>query len=81
MNVGTDVVITWPVPVDNYAEVTSFDLKIKNSAGSFVQALSYCDEDAATILSSQTCTLPLETLRTLPFSLNYNSLVVAIVSS
>jgi len=80
-NSGTNVVIIWTAPVDNFAVITAFDLKIENNAGAFVDATSSCQESAATLLVTQTCTIPLTTLRSAPFSLSYNKLVVAIVNS
>lgn len=80
-NSGTNVVITWSAPVDNYAAITSYHIKIENDSGAFVDATSHCQESDGTLLTTETCTIQLTTLRSAPFLLGYNKLVVAVVNS
>ena len=80
-NSGTDIIVSWSIPVANFADISSYDLMIMNHNSAFTEATSYCHEDATTILASQTCTISLLTLRAAPFSLTYNQVVIAIVNS
>lgn len=81
-NDGTDVVIRWSAPINNFAVITSYSLQVLETDGkTYADANTYCDEDADAILSARKCTISLTELRAAPFSLTYNQVIVARVRS
>ena len=82
MNDGTKVKISWDAPDTNFAPLTSYNLQVLSNDGlTFVDANSFCDENAATILTGRLCTMTLIELRAAPFSLTFNKFVIARVKS
>jgi hypothetical protein len=81
-NDGVKVKIFWDAPDTNFAPLKSYTLQVLTNNGlTFADANSFCDEDAATILSARLCTMTLVELRAFPFSLTFNKFVIARVKS
>jgi hypothetical protein len=73
---GTNVVISWTVPDDGSAAIVGYVITILQEDGvTFTEDLTYCDGSDSTILSSQSCTVPIATLRANPYNLEWGSSV------
>lgn len=80
-NVGTNVRIAWAAPNTNGNAITAYDIKIKQADGQFSSQAVYCNGTQGPIISARACEIPLTTLRQAPYSLTFNTVVVAKVSS
>jgi hypothetical protein len=70
-NSGTDVVIDWSAPSNNGAEITSYQILIRQSDGTtFSEDLTDCNGSATVIVLTTQCTVPISTLTAEPYSLN-----------
>jgi hypothetical protein len=75
--VASNVIVTLTPPTDNGLAITSYTVYLLNSAGVWAQELTYCDGTDLTIVSSASCTIPLDTLTASTFSLNLGDDVLA----
>ena len=57
-NDGQDAVITWTAPADNGSPITAYRVVFKTSVNTYVEELANCDGSDATVMSSQSCTVP-----------------------
>lgn len=81
-NNGQEIVITWSAPANNGDEIDSYQILIRQSDGlTFTEELVTCDGTDATIVSTQTCSVPLATLTNAPYSLNSGDEVFVTVSA
>lgn len=77
INDGTNVVISWDEPTDNYSPVLEYLIDIRANDYEF-KPITECD---GTNPSIRTCTVSILTLRNAPFSLTYGMLVAARVKA
>jgi len=80
-NSGTSVRIEWSEPTYNGSAITSYDILIKQNDGNWSNETVYCSGLSGPIILARACEIPLTTLRASPFSLLFNEIVVAKVSS
>lgn len=79
-NEGTNVRITWSEPVYNGGSpLFGYTVKIKTSTLSFVVEEEHCDASDQTIKANRFCLIPMSTLRSQPYNLQLDQLVVATV--
>lgn len=76
-NNGIDVDISWTIPVDNGAEITSYTISLKKSDGQFVTETTNCDGSDSIIFQARLCTVPLSTLTAEPFALVFGNSIEA----
>jgi hypothetical protein len=62
------VQVTWTAPFANYAAITSYNVLIADSSGSFIIENTYCTNPA--IVSSLKCYIPMTVLWSTPFTLS-----------
>jgi hypothetical protein len=73
--VGAHVKISWVRPFRNHREVTSYQILLATSAGTFVESKALCDGEAQAAVMY--CLVGMHDLRAAPFSLTYDTLVRA----
>ena len=73
-NVGANVVITWTAPNENGSPITSYDIVWKTSQGAYTSIT--CTESSSTVISSTTCTNPMNTFTDSPFSLTEGQSII-----
>lgn len=62
--------ISWTTPVENGSAVTSYTILIRHSDGtSFSEETTSCDGTQSSIVTANSCTVPLSNLSVAPFSL------------
>lgn len=77
--VNTNVKISWTSPSSNGSPITEYKILIlQNDGVTYTEQTSFCSGADATIISNMYCFVPLSVLRLSPYSLTYNSLVVAV---
>lgn len=64
-NSGTDVVVTWTAPSDHQSSIDAYEVMFKKADGTFSTELTACDGSNSGIVSARTCSVPMDTLRTL----------------
>lgn len=57
------------MPTDLGGLLITYRVEIKTSIDTFEKDLSDCDGDDSVVISTRSCTIPVSTLRVLPFSL------------
>ena len=79
----TQVQISWSLPLDDGGlEITSYIIQIESSTGDFYRDLTNCDaEHNQEIISTRTCSIPIESLKASPFNLSNSDKVNATVIS
>jgi hypothetical protein len=70
---GSNAIISWTVPANNGSPITTYTVTIRNSANSYITDLNNCNGGQAEIVAAASCTIPLATLITAPFSLSLGS--------
>ena len=80
-NSDTEVVITWPEPNSNGADILEYLIEIQTDDGDFIEEDTYCDGAANTVRSLRTCSIPMTVLTDVPFSLTQGITIKARVSS
>lgn len=81
---GTQVRISWIAPYDNGATITQYLIEIKQNpseGSSYFQELVNCDGSKVDVYSLLSCDIPMDSLRAVPFHLQYNQLIQARVSA
>ena len=71
---GTQVRISWTAPFNNGATITQYKIEILQNPSdgtSYFQDLTNCDGSQADIVALLSCTIPMQTLRSMPFNLQY----------
>jgi hypothetical protein len=77
---GTNIKISWLAPTQtNGSPITAYQIYFKAIDGTFSLIPLFCDGANATIVSQQSCLVPMLVLRASPFSLFGGSMVVATV--
>ena len=77
---GLNVVVSWSTPYDGSTPITHYIVKIRQSDDfTFSQELSNCDGSDSTIVSTQSCSIPVSALRASPFYLSWGTMVYATV--
>jgi hypothetical protein len=66
-NQATNVVLSWSLPVNNGAEVSSYLVLIRAKSSEFVQESVNCSPTA--VVASRQCTVSLDLLKAAPYSL------------
>lgn len=67
--------ISWSAPYSNSAVITGYLIVIQQKNGEYI-ASSECDGQSASVISNLSCYVNLETLREVPFSLSFDSLIL-----
>ena len=80
-NSGTDVVITWPEPNSNGADITEYLIEVQTNDGDFVEEDTFCDGAANVVREGRTCSIPMSVLTDVPYSLTQGITIKARVSS
>ena len=75
----TSVQIEWTTPVFSGSPVTAFEIYIRQSDMMYSLEFNQCDGSLPSIVSSQSCTVDVQTLRDAPFSLNWGDSVFATI--
>ena len=65
---GSDIVVTWTKPAIRGSDITSYKISLKDSTNNWHETSS-CNGADATIVSSQSCTIPITELTAAPFNL------------
>ena len=73
---ATVVKVSWTSPYSNSEMIQAYEILFRTSAGEF-KASDLCDGSLSTVVASLECFLPLTTLRSSPFNLEFDSLIVA----
>jgi hypothetical protein len=74
--------MSWQEPFDNYAPVTGYVIKFANIDQTvFTTELTNCDAGTIQIAEEKSCNIPLALFREVPFSLQFDQLVVGKVSA
>jgi hypothetical protein len=77
--VGDNAVIDWVAPDANGSPITSYDIYVKTSTGSFL-ADAHCDGTAPTVVRDKQCSIPLLTLQvSTTFALSQGDLIEAYI--
>jgi hypothetical protein len=72
------VTIVWQTPASNGAEITSYQILIRQSDGlTFSEDLTNCDGSQAAIMTANSCVIPVQSLKDSPFSLPWGASVWA----
>lgn len=81
-NLENTVKIVWSAPYSGGSgiPITSYEIQVRDSNGDF-QTTSECDGSDATIISSTTCSILMETLSGSDFNLVLGDLIVATVKA
>lgn len=67
-----NVILSWINPYDGASPITSYQITIRHTDGvTFSPELNYCDGSDSSIVSTNTCTVPVTTLRSTPFDLQW----------
>lgn len=80
---GSNILIDWEAPNDNGSPITSYTVLIKYSQGyTFREDSVNCDGSDSTIIANTSCTVPLSTLTSAPYSLQSgDSIIVLVIAS
>jgi len=65
---STNVVVSWNLPYDGGASISSYTIVIMTASGSYVEDMTNCDGRNPTILAQRTCTIPITALKAVPYS-------------
>jgi len=77
---GSNVRISWTLPSDGAAAITSYRILIQHSDGSTLsQQINYCDGTSFVIIANRFCEIPMSVLTSSPFSLSQGMLIKATV--
>jgi len=68
---GDNVLISWAAPGDNGSPITAYEIKFKQSDGTFTTILDHCDGSAAAIISGLECSIPTTVFNQAPLSLDW----------
>ena len=71
------ITLSWELPDENSDSVTEYEILIQTKDGAWVEDSVDCEASVDPILSARTCDVQLTTLRSNPYLLVYNDLVVA----
>lgn len=79
---GNNVTITWLAPENGGASITGYKISIRLFDGiNFMEDLVNCNGMLSTIVQSRTCTVPISTLRSVPYSIAWGSSIYAKVQA
>ena len=70
------VKISWSAPNANSETIDAYEILIRKDDGSTFEATSSCDGSSATVVSSRTCVVSMNTLLWSEYLLDLNDLVV-----
>jgi hypothetical protein len=77
---GAMVQISWALPAEQGAAVTAYTVKIRASDGNYYES-ALCDGSLASVVAARSCEIAMSALRTAPFNLAFNELILATVSA
>jgi hypothetical protein len=69
---GTQIRISWTAPFNNGAAIVQYKIEIlqnPNDGSAYFLDLTNCDGSQSDILALLSCTIPMQTLRNMPFNL------------
>lgn len=73
---GSNIVVSWAAPYYGGSVITSYVIQIlKSDNSTYSVDLADCDGSNVAYLASQTCTIPITSVKALPFSLTWGSSV------
>jgi hypothetical protein len=75
--VPTSVKIFWDAAFDNYETIDAYQILIKQADGTFTESLAECDGSTAQVLAQLYCYVMNSSLRSSPYSLTFDNLVIA----
>jgi hypothetical protein len=79
---GSDAIVTWDFPDIRGSPITAYTITLRESDDlTFTTSLVTCDGTQTDIVDTRTCTIPVATLVTSPFSLAWGSSIYAIISA
>lgn len=78
---GDNVVIDWTAPSNGGSPLTAYVILIKQADNSFSEDLLNCNGLSETVLNSAQCTIPISSLRTTPYNLDWGSSIYAVVKA
>lgn len=79
---SANVDISWNVPSNGGSPITRYTIKVRKSDGvTYTEDSTNCDGSNTSILASSTCSIPISTLRTSPYSLAWGDSVYVIVTA
>jgi hypothetical protein len=69
---GANVVFSWTAPADNGSPIIAYQVMIRHVDGiTYGEDLTYCDGSENSIMTAAQCSVPINTLRTVPYNLNW----------
>ncbi len=71
---STFVQIDWVAPTANHYSILGYQIRVKQSDGSFTEPTGYCTGSDP---SQTTCQVPMSILRSSPYTLSYSDNVIA----
>jgi hypothetical protein len=77
---GAQVDISWALPAENGAGVTAYEILIRGNDGSYYES-ALCDGSLASVVAARSCQVAMASLRTAPYNLPFNELILATVSA
>jgi len=81
-NNGQEVDVAWTKPDDKGAEILSYTISFRKADLTFSTNLADCDGSNALIISDASCTIPLSSFTSAPFSLQFpDEIIVKIVAT
>ena len=76
------MIISWTAPANNGSPITAYQISILQSDGvTFTQDLTNCPGSDPAVMSGLSCTIPVSSLMSSPFNLNWGSSVYAVVTA
>jgi hypothetical protein len=73
----TSVKISWNAAYDNSEPVSAYQILIQQHDSTYTEEITECDGSQDPVLSQLYCFVEVATLRAAPYSLTFDSLVVA----
>ena len=81
-NTQTSATVTWTLPYNGGALVTSFVVQIRQSNGNWNEEPTYCNaRNDETVIANRLCAIPISALTQAPFLLKQGDIVVARVAA
>jgi len=76
---ATNAIVSWVLPYNGGSVITTATVKLKQTDGFYSTELSSCDASSSPVFLARSCTIPLATLRTGPFSLSQGDSIISVV--
>lgn len=78
---GLSVTISWPIPFDGASPITGYVIMIQKADTYFATELVDCNGSSPAVVSSASCTIPVGTLTSAPFYIEWGQKIYAKVTA